>query len=356
MKPIYQEYLLEEPLREPQLIWHDVQQQPFTVFGTYGQKNPEFLRMPSEIAKTVSKNVEILHTHTSGVRVRFQTDSPYIAIRAELPSPTLYNHMPQISSAGFDLYAMRADGFQYAGTFIYRQPRKDFQYEAILNTGGGCLCEYLINFPLYSPVKNLNVGLKQGSIIQKCRAYQNNKPVIFYGSSITQGACASRPGNCYQNFLSRKLDMDYINLGFSGSCLAEQSMAEYISGLDMAVFVCDYDHNAPDPAYLERTHAVLYETVRKRQPLLPYIMLSRPNPAKDPQDSRKRLNIIRATYDMALSRGDQNVYLIDGAHLFEGDQWDACTVDGGHPNDLGFYRMAKAIEPVLSYCLKHGRS
>ena len=139
----------------------------------------------------------------------------------------------------------------------------------------------------------------------------------------------------------------YVNLGFSGSALAEDAIAQYLAGLDMSVFVCDYDHNVPDAAYLRQTHFRLYETIRKAQPELPIIFLSAPCILlkKDPFTERRK--IIYDTYQAALNKGDKNVYFIGGEELFAGDGWDSCTVDGTHPNDLGFYRMAMRIEKTL---------
>jgi hypothetical protein len=208
--------------------------------------------------------------------------------------------------------------------------------------------EYLINFPLYSDVTNLYIGLHRGFRIEEGRPYANDKPVVFYGSSITQGASASRPGNCYQNFISRNLNMDYTNLGFSGNGRAEPAIADYMAGLDMRAFVCDYDHNAPDAEYLCATHGRLYETIRRRQPDLPYVIISKPDFDSDPAENRKRREIIYSTYRGAVENGDSRVYFIDGERLFGTCDRGACTVDGCHPNDLGFYRMAEVIGSVLA--------
>jgi hypothetical protein len=209
----------------------------------------------------------------------------------------------------------------------------------------------LINFPLYSDATSLHIGLHRQYRAGEGGFYANDRPVVFYGFSITQGGCASRPGNCYQNFLSRQLDMDYINLGFSGSAKAEPAIAAYIADLEMQAFVCDYDYNAPDGDYLQNTHKHLYDVIRQQQPELPYIILSRPDVDRYPEDARKRREIIYATYREAMNNGDRQVYFIDGKKLFSGNEREACTVDGIHPNDLGFYRMAEAIGSVLARIL-----
>ena len=189
--------------------------------------------------------------------------------------------------------------------------------------------------------------------VQSRKCYETarrfDKPIVFYGSSITQGGVASRPGNAYTAIASRRLCCDHINLGFSGSAKGESEIAEYIAGLDMKAFVYDYDHNAPNSEHLRLTHEKLYRRIRESHSDIPYIMISKPTGY---EHDRVRRAIIMDTYRNAVNDGDENVYFLDGATLFVGDEREACTVDGCHPNDLGFYRFAKALEPILKACLK----
>ena len=135
-----------------------------------------------------------------------------------------------------------------------------------------------------------------------------------------------------------------------GACRAEPEMAEYISGLDMGVFVYDYDHNAPDADYLEQTHQPFFEIVRKKQPELPIILVS----AADDYfpDCLRRRDIIRRTYERAVAAGDHSVYVVDGRTIYRNIGRSDCLVDVAHPNDLGFWCMANAIEPVLAPMLR----
>ena len=144
-------------------------------------------------------------------------------------------------------------------------------------------------------------------------------------------------------------DCDYINLGFSGNAKAEDEIIDYIAELDMSVFVYDYDHNAPEPEHLKRTHFALYEAIRNKNPELPYIMIT--HPSKGINEPVNRRKIIMESYLKALDKGDKNVYYIDGDSLFAGYEYDSCTVDGCHPNDLGLYRMAQGILPILKEIL-----
>jgi hypothetical protein len=219
------------------------------------------------------------------------------------------------------------------------------------DTGGEGNKEITIFFPLYNGVTDLRIGLKEGSTFLAASPYQTGKRVLFYGSSITQGGCVSRPSMAYPNQLSRMLDCDIINLGFSGSAKGEREMLDYIIGLDFDVFVLDYDHNAPDPDHLRATHESFFRGFRAARPDVPVIMLSAPDVRFKDASWKERRDIVKATYENAVRDGDKNVYFIDGETLFGEEDWHICTVDSCHPNDLGHYRMAKRVLPVLQKLL-----
>ena len=128
-------------------------------------------------------------------------------------------------------------------------------------------------------------------------------------------------------------------------------MAEYIASLPMSVFVLDYDHNAPNPEHLNKTHYRFYEIIRKAQPDLPIIMVSMPDTDRNPADADERRGIIMNTYLRARAEGDRKVWFVDGRTLFGGRDRDCCTMDGCHPNDLGFYRMAEGLLPAIREAL-----
>ena len=307
-----------------------------------------FCRMPRNVAESVSASVAALSLHTAGGRIRFVTDSPYIALRVRLNSVSHFSHMPYTGVSGIDMYIKRGERLEFEGCFA---PPGDNphtgEYEGVKDLGNGTH-EVTINLPLYAGVDSILIGLKSGSVINKPTPYKTEKPVVFYGSSITQGGCASRAGMTYQAFLSAALDFDYINLGFSGNAKGEREMAEYISDIDMSAFVLDYDHNSPSPEHLKATHSTFFDIIRAKNPTLPILILSTPSRIEDREE---RLDIIKQTYRRAKERGDENVYLIDGRTLFDFCGCDG-TVDGVHPTDLGFFSMAEKICPVLKEMLK----
>ena len=335
-------FALETAIEREGLKFYNVENTPFQIYGVF-MENGSYRRIPEEIAKKVSPGVHILSTHTAGGSVRFVTDSPYISIKAEC-SVDKTSHMALTGKVGFDMYAEYAGENRYEGTFI---PPFNFRkgYEAIKDFSRVHKRVITINFPLYGTVSKLFIGLKEGSVLEPAPDYKINKPVVFYGSSITQGGCASKPGSSYQSILSRRFDCDYINLGFSGNAKGEDAMTDYINGLDMSAFVLDYDHNAPTAEHLRNTHSKMFRAVRAAHPDIPILILPRPKYYLEPEHE-ERFDIIYQTYLSAKEAGDNKVYFISGPKLMElaGDNG---TVDGCHPTDSGFLSMANAIGEVF---------
>ncbi len=333
--------VVDANITQEDIVWYDILQPPFSIHGLiFDSDDNGFVRMPRSVARTVSGSVNDLNRRTSGGRVRFRTDSDYIAIRAELRGHRLMPHMPLLSQSGFDLYRNNVFHRAFMPPFDLHN---DYCCERPVAAGEA---DYMINFPLYRGVRHLYVALRKGAKLLPATPYTHEKPVVFYGSSITAGACSGRPGMSYVNTLCRRLDTEYVNLGFSGSCLAEPPMAEYLAGLDMSVFVYDFDHNAKSAEQLADRHKPLFDRVRQSHPDLPIILASAPDLPFDPPKFAARREVVLDTYRKAVVAGDQNVYFVDGATVL-GDDWDNCLTDGVHPNDLGQYRMADSFEAVF---------
>ena len=319
------------------LVFQNIAEDPFSVYGVFFE-NGKYRRLPQKIAKNVSQGVYSLHANTSGGRVKFITDSSVVAIKAVMSGIEKTSQFPLIGSSGFDLYVGKTA--EYYATFL--PPTKvSSGYESIIHFENNAEREITINFPLYCDVSELYIGLEEDALLKKAPEYTHSKPIVFYGSSITQGGCASRPGNTYENIISRTLHTDYVCLGFSGNAMGEDEIAQYIKDLEMSVFVFDYDHNAPTLQHLEDTHQRMFQTIRSSNPNLPIILMSRPKYQLNEEDE-ERLAVIRKTYTDAIAAGDKNVYMIDGPTLMQYAGNDG-TVDGVHPNDLGFYSMAKVL-------------
>jgi len=332
-------FAVKSNIDKADIRFYRIDEPPFAIYGVF-KENGKYRRMPEDAAKAVSEGVYRLHTNTAGGRVRFVTDSSYVAIVAKMSRIGKMPHFAFTGSAGFDLYA----GNRYVKTFV---PPVNISegYESVIDIGQNELRDITVNFPLYSNVEELYIGIQDTAVLREAPAYKNKKPVVYYGSSITQGGCASRPGMSYQSILSRRFDLDYVNLGFSGSARAEDTVTEYIKNLDMSLFVYDYDHNAPSSEHLANTHEKMFKAVRAEHPDIPVIIMSRPKHLLNAEE-QKRLKIIEATYNNAVSLGDKNVYFLNGEQLTRLCGGEG-TVDGCHPTDLGFASMAEALAKVM---------
>ena len=332
-------FRIETEFQKEDIKFYNADEEPFGIHGVF-RENGKYRRIPESVAKTVNEGVYVLHTNTAGGRIRFATDSSYVSIHTKMDGLGKMPHFAFTGSIGFDLYA---DGV-YVSTY---RPPMDVEdgFEGIIEFGTNQMREITINMPLYSNVCQLYIGLQDSATVKEAKPYKNTKPVVYYGSSITQGGCASRPGMGYEAIVSRRLDCDFVNLGFSGSARAEDEIAEYIKNLDMSLFVYDYDHNSPDVEHLKNTHEKMFKTIRKAQPNLPVIMMSRPKAMLTDEEQQRR-QIVEATYKNAISAGDKNVYFIDGTALTAlcGSEG---TVDNCHPTDLGFYAMADTLCKVM---------
>lgn len=334
-------FVVKTSLNIDGLRFYDIKDAPFSVFGLIFE-NGHYNRLPDDVGESVSSGVHYLNAHTAGGRIKFVTDSPYVAIKAVMPVVEKMPHFALTGSAGFDLYVGKKE--VYCNSFT---PPFDLTdgYESVIRFDCKRKREVTVNFPLYSGVSELYVGLDENAVLEASAGYKHTAPIVYYGSSITQGGCASRPGNAYQSIISRALQTDFINLGFSGSARGEREIAEYISNLKMSAFVYDYDHNAPSLKHLENTHQRMFSIIREKNPSLPIVILSRPK-YRLTKDEEKRLEIIRRTYTDAISANDKNTYLVDGPTLMKYAGHDG-VVDDCHPNDLGFYSIAKVLIPLL---------
>ena len=308
-------------------------------------ENGKFRRMPEEIAKQVSSGVHVLHSIPAGGRVKFRTDSKTVSLFAEI-EPYQVPQMSILGSSGFEIFA---DGKFEKAIYLPIDTKKFEPVEnlnALVTFTDKKFREITIYLPLYCRVRNIHIGVDKGANVLEQEEYKKAPPIVYYGSSITQGCCASKPSCIYQSFIERWSKFDYKNFGFAGNCKGEQNMAEYLASQDMCAFVLDYDYNAPNPEHLKATHLNVYKTIRQKHKDIPIIMLSKPLFRAD-ATSKKCLRIIKETYRYALANGDTNVRLIDGHKIFPTANADVMTAEGCHPTDLGFYFMAKKLYATM---------
>lgn len=321
----------------------------FDIYGLVDPKNTsEFHRVPLDVCDKIGAGMQYFGRNTAGGRVRFSTNSKTIAIRVKMPEIHLRN-MNYAGSAGFDLYIDGEKESKFYKVFIPPFDFKDTWQGLIDLPGGRKQRNITIYFPLYNLVENVEIGLQNSATLGHGKQYTIKKPIVFYGGSHVQGASAGKPGNATSHFVSRYFDADFVNLGFSGNAHGEQEMAEFIGSIDASLLIMEYDHNAPSADFLRRTHYPFYKKIRELHPDMPIIMTSKHDYyicsyyVKSQKQNVERRKVVLETYERAIAEGDKNVYFIDGKDLLKGKypNREDCTMDGVHPNDLGFFRMAQ---------------
>ena len=321
---------------------------PIRVFGLMNfYKNGSLMRLPEEMIEKMP-HLRQFGSRSTGGRLAFRTNTKSLYVKLVTKTFIRDCFATQVASSGLDIYiGNRTEGRFIGSVFAtgFRGTDPNVSEKTFLLDGE--MTDITIYMPKNEILENVYIGIDDDANMVPPTPYRNEKPVIFYGSSITEGGCAGRVGNAYNAALSRQLNMDYIHFGFSGSAKGEPEMAEFIASLPMSIFVMDYDYNAPDVEHLEKTHEPFFKIIREKNPDLPIIMMSNPNYKIKSEESEARLAVIRKTYENAIANGDQNVYLISGEHFYTDDDPYACTVDLIHPNDCGFYHMTKEVRKIL---------
>ncbi len=332
--------------------WLDPRQAPLelTGFGWFAADGA-YRRMPLKPPKPLPPSVDSLANCTAGGTIRFRTNSPRLLLRVELPRPAQMVHMAPTGEAGFDLYVGEPGGERFAGVTKFNSA--EATYEVTLMNRSSQWRDLTINFPLYQGVRQVSVGIASDADISTATPRINEAPLLFYGTSITQGGCATRPGMAYPSILARRLKRVCLNVGFSGSGKGEPEVAEALATIGACrMFILDYDANCPSPEKLRQTLPVFVEILRKRHAQTPILVMSRVPTAGEydnPGASAgrlERMQIQKEAVEILRQAGDPSIQFLDGTPLM-GEDHDECTVDGSHPTDLGFLRMADNMEPVL---------
>ena len=337
------------------IAWFDPKEKPFRLVGfKYIKQDGIFRRLPVKPEWEIRKAVDSLANSTAGGQVHFQTDSPKILIRAEISRPSGMYHMPATGQSGFDLYMGEPGSQKYVSTS--RFAAKATKYEVELFGGSKEMRSYTLNFPLYNGVKKLEIGIVAGASIKQAKPFKQDGTIVVYGTSITQGGCAARPGMAYSNILSRKMNMEFTNLGFSGNGKGEPALANLINQIaNKKMVILDYEANVYND--IKRTLGPFIDILREKNPTMPILVISKIRYAREINEEKQMKALVeRAQFQKDLvaqkkAAGDSNIYFLDGGTLL-GEDAHECTVDGVHPTDLGFLKMAQSIEPVLRGILK----
>ena len=341
-------------ITETDIVWRKAHDSAFDLRGVfYDEEAGCYYRMKREIADQVSPGVKVLSRCTVGGRIRFKTNSPYITVRVKSVKLNMSWNYSLFARCGLCVYVNGVyDGYFRAGFDQWENAADDVMYyDGIYYTREKGVYDVEIYMPNYSEkLFDVEIGLKEGCELLPARPYTyNDKPVVFYGTSLTQGACVSRAGNDYTCVVSRMCDTDFINLGFSGNGRGEPLMADYLADLDPSIYVLDYDGNVRSVEELIASHMPMCRKIRAKHPTTPIILITieaLERSAEKMQMHEKR-EVIYNNYLTLKAEGDENIYFVDGRTLLGDEDVEAGFADLLHPNDLGYYRIAKSLKPLL---------
>ncbi len=346
---------VQNPADKIELDWHDAKKFTLEGFGFRDVKSP-YDRLPARAEGVVRPEVWGLSRDSAGALVRFTTDTTLLRARWTLTRNRLAGvNMTAISASGLDLYTQTGPGrWRWLGV---GRPTSDPVIEGDLATGiPKGRREYMLYLPLYNGLTYLEIGVPRGtSIGPGLPRPAGRKPILFYGTSITQGASASRPGMNHIAILGRRFDRPVINLGFSGNGRMEPEVTRFLAEIDPAVFVIDCLPNMTAKEIEARTEPCV-KILRDAHPSTPILLVEDRNypdgfllPIRS-ERNRTSQAALRAAFERMRRAKVGNLYYLPAAELL-GDDGEG-TIDGSHPSDLGFVRQANAFEKTLRPILK----
>lgn len=291
-----------------------------------------------------SEGVDKYAECTAGGRIRFQTDSSSVHVYGRYGNILKLPWFSDYGANGIDIYI----GGKWRST-LYASDEKSKSFSEVYKIENIYqeTTEIEIVLPNYASIDDIMIGVERGSNVELPKPYTVQKPIVFYGSSITQGCAASRSSLSFPYLVADYFDADFVNEGFSGSALGELSVAAAIAEIDASAFVLEYDHNTKTVEELNSTHYEFYRTIREAHPETPIVLLSRISGGYsiDLEETEQRDAVIRKTYEKALAEGDENIYFIDGCDISQGNA--QMLADDRHPNDYGMQEIAGAVIKCL---------
>jgi len=296
-------------------------------------------RLPKHAEKIVPTRVWGLSHNSAGLSFRFKTNANEIKVGWKLKSEILGSrYSPARAASGLDIYGKNESGkWFYIGSAFPSEIKNEKTF--ILPKRD----EYMLNLPLYNSIDSLVIGVQVGKQFSQSFTYANLKPIVFYGTSITQGACASRPGMAATSIVSRKLDYPVINLGFGGSGEMEIELADLLAEIDASVYVIDCLRNMTVSMVDERIVPFVLK-LRKEKPNVPIILVE-DSDYLNISPTRKGI-IVRKKCEYLISQGVDNLYFLPNNDMLGAD--GEGTADTSHPNDLGMMRQADVFIKYLT--------
>ena len=315
------------------------------------QTETRYERLPASIKNETRPPVWNLGKNTAGLAIRFNSNATSIGLKWELLQNNVMNHMTPTGIKGFDLYCLEGDDWEFVNSARPNTLDKNNQATIISNMVKKER-EYLLFFPLYDGVVSLEIGIDSLSTISqpKKEIIKRDKPVICYGTSILQGGCASRAGMAHTNILMRRLNREFINLGFSGNGQLDYEIAEIMAEREAAMYILDFVPNA-SVEQMDEKMKNFYLIIRKKAPDTPIVFIEDPIFPSSRYDIRmrqeveKKNNALHRVFNQLIDEGEKNIRLISSKEMI-GDDGEA-TVDGIHFTDLGFLRYADYLYETI---------
>lgn len=336
--------------QDVELDWHDARKLTVEGLGFKDLASP-YDRLPARAEGVVRKAVWDLSRDPSGVLVRFMANTTAVHARWTLKNKTLAGPtMTATGQSGLDLYARDAAGkWKWRGIGkATKFPENQDVLAAGMPAGDR---EYMVYLPLRNPVASLEIGVPKGARIDRGPAREpGRKPMVFWGTSITHGIAASRPGMTHVAILGRQMNREVINLGFSGNGKMEPEVTKFVAEIDAAIYVLDCLPNMNAQEVQERAE-ICVKTLRKARPAAAILLVEDRNYADNfLNPSRRERNetnhaALRAVYAKLVKDRVPGLLYLKAEELL-GDDGEA-TIDGSHPTDLGFTRQAAAFARVL---------
>ena len=354
----YDKDMKETNTSQDGVTWYNCDTPNFHLDGLHWRKVGEiFRRIPLDAH--VTEAVDYLSYHTSGVMLRFKSNTQEIRVHVKYDKVDRWDHMSCTGYMGFDLYIGSSNSKFYHKTARFNY--QDNEYTACLFGPNmeSKMREFTIHFPLYAHPELVEIGLSNGATILEPTPFCDDKPIVVYGTSIQQGGCASRPGMGHTNIMSRMLNRLFVNLSFSGSANGEIEMAQVMAKVNNpAMFILDFDANA-GVGRLKNNLPPFIDCLRASHPKVPILLISRLLYAAEIAGNME-YDTIRSEFtkihltelEKRRQNGDENIHFLDGSTLY-GPEPSECTVDGVHATDLGFYNIAHRTAPVIARILSN---
>ncbi|MHB9129593.1 MAG: SGNH/GDSL hydrolase family protein [Armatimonadota bacterium] len=337
------------------LRWVSASDPQFTMRGLpwWSSNGGRFSRLPLHAEQLVRDQVWQLAQCPASAYLDFRSDTSDLAVRVTNSDTYVMPHMPATGSNGLILYTRIAGQFHPWRTVVPDQEQATFERD-LFRDQPACLREFRLYLPLYKSLTALDLGLSPDAQILPPAPSLLDKPIVFYGTSITQGGCASTAGADFVSTVGRLLNLDVVNLGFSGNGRGEPELARLIAEIDAALYVLDYVANT-DVDGLRKTLPRFISILRTAHPQTP-ILLQGPlcyGGQWSAQQVVEQRAVMMEAYLRCRKRGDQQIHFVDGFSLIPFGT-DAAYVDGVHPTDHGFRLMAERLAPMIAQILFQG--